>query len=146
MWLRYSTSCLNSRANNFFDNRLSGKEILKCIHTWLQLDAVVHSAAALPLKVGARLTFPRFHLLHLLGGHDDDRAKYSILPCLAGDIVRPFDYHSLHFILCLFYSENKTLIYTHIVPATILLLNCCRLVLLQAGCVAAYWAEEYSCT
>ena len=68
------------------------------IHGVAQLDAVVHSAAALPLKVGARLTLPRFHLLHLLGGHDDDLAKYPILPGLAGDVVKPFDYHSLQFI------------------------------------------------
>ena len=42
-----------------------------------------------------------------LGRHDDDLAKYPILPGLAGDVVKPFDYHILHFIFWSFYSEKE---------------------------------------
>ena len=121
---------------------------LTCIQTWRQLDtAVIHSAAALPLKVGARLTLPRFHLLHLLGGHDDDRAKHSILPGLAGDVVKPFDYHSLHFIFWSFYSEKEHFdIHTHCACYdTVAELLPAAAAARRVGRAAAYSAEEYSC-
>ena len=64
-----------------------------------------------------------------LGRHDDDLAKYPILPGLAGDVVKPFDYHSLHFIFWSFYSEKEHFdIHTHCACY-----DCCRLLLLQGG-------------
>ena len=84
-----------------------------------------------------------------LGRHDDDLAKYPILPGLAGDVVKPFDYHSLHFIFWSFYSEKEHFdIHTHCAcfdTAAELLPAAAAKRQVGREAAAAYSAEEYSC-